>query len=257
MCELRTAADRYTSLGWQLVAVQGKIPRLGWKKPPARHKVDKLLDDPKTTGLAVILGAPSGDLVVRDFDKPEAYELWKTRSPRTGRDAAHRPYGPLTGRLPRLGTMAGAPLVKLSDGELRGNGGIVVLPPSLHASGACYEWINEPDGKPPVITLKELNVDVDLPPHPSTPQDTQAHPSRHKHCLCGIRNFCQFVHFSELAYWPWSTQSVPVQSGQGPAQVPAEGHARDRAPGNRQAVACACVAIHFERKPSPIPPGKS
>jgi hypothetical protein len=123
MSDLRSAADHYRTLGWQLVPVQGKRPRLGWESPPTWHQVEKVIADSKTTGIAVILGAPSGDLVARDFDEPDAYERWKSEHPdltkllpiaRTGRpEGGYHVYG----------TMVGAPLLKFADGELRGSGG--------------------------------------------------------------------------------------------------------------------------------------
>ncbi len=184
MCDLRDAARMYCEFGWRLVPVDGKKPRMFWKSPPSWDQMAPLWDDPETTGLAVILGKLSGNLVVRDFDKPEAFERWKQEYPdlaltlpivRTGRpEGGYHVYG----------TMPDAPLLKLSDGELRGNGAIVVLPPSLHPSGLRYEWINPPTGRPALVSCLELNVFSDsasLPSRPKAdaciPKQTQVNPS--------------------------------------------------------------------------------
>jgi hypothetical protein len=43
--------------------------------------MERFWDDPSTTGLAVILGAPSGNLIARDFDRLGAYERWRDEHP--------------------------------------------------------------------------------------------------------------------------------------------------------------------------------
>ena len=81
MSELLRAAEQYREFGWQLVPVDGKKPRMCWKIPPNWDKMTPHWRDPGTTGLAVILGAMSGDLVVRDFDESEAFDRWKQDYP--------------------------------------------------------------------------------------------------------------------------------------------------------------------------------
>jgi hypothetical protein len=181
MSDLRVAAETYRELGWQVVPVVDKRPRVNWKNPPSRDRVEPFWDDPATTGLAVILGAPSGDLVVRDFDKPEAFDQWKEEHPDLAQVLPIARTGRPGGGYHAYGTLPEAPLLKLKDGELRGNGAIVVLPPSLHHSGSRYEWINPPCGQPRLVTMEELHVISDSGLHPSppqaTPKQTQANPS--------------------------------------------------------------------------------
>lgn len=43
-------------------------------------------------------------------------------------------------------------------GELRGNGAFVVAPPSIHPSGAVYEWIAAPLGKLQSLNLRDLDL---------------------------------------------------------------------------------------------------
>ena len=148
--DLREAATRYRELGWRVVPVIGKQPRCPWKKRLPNYKIDALFDDPETTGVAVVLGSPSGNLVAMDFDSLVAFERWRdlnselaeklptSRTPRPGRHVFARTAAP--GKVQYLGV-----------GEFRGGGGIVVLPPSLHHSGNQYEWLIEPFGEIPVI----------------------------------------------------------------------------------------------------------
>jgi hypothetical protein len=180
--DLRAAAELARTLGWEIVPVIGKKPRVMWRQPPAHYKVDKLLDDPETTGLAVVLGQRSGGLVARDFDQRDAYEQWKLDQPELARTLPTSRTGRPEGGYHVYATMHGAPLVRRSDGELRGNGGIVVMPPSVHPSGSRYEWINLPKVTPLEVTLEQLNVFVSESAHSHTAhadtKQTQAEPEQ-------------------------------------------------------------------------------
>jgi hypothetical protein len=148
--DLRAAAATYWDLGWAVLPVNGKIARIRWKQAPARHRVERLLDDPRTTGLALILGEPSGNIVARDFDAPASYERWRTQHPILAEVLP-------TSETPRPGHHVLARAVSpcqttvLSDGELRSHGAYVVIPPSSHPNGQCYRWIIEPSREIPEV----------------------------------------------------------------------------------------------------------
>jgi hypothetical protein len=78
--------------------------------------------------------------------------------------------------------MPDAPLLKLEDGELRGNGAIVVLPPSLHESGANYQWLNPPRAQLTVVSPSQLDAYSDARLYTcrvqADPEQIQADPSR-------------------------------------------------------------------------------
>ena len=105
-------------------------------------------------GVGVILGAVSGNLYVRDFDKLSAYDQWSTTHPQ------------LANTQPTVATMRPGMHVyctsanrlktqEFDDGELRGNGSYVVAPPSRHPDGGCYSWrIPLGDGIPTVDPVK-------------------------------------------------------------------------------------------------------
>src|SRR5262245_60791720 len=83
---LREAEELYASLGWTTIPVRHKKPRVRkWRPAPPRETLARFWDDPETTGLAVVLGAPSGNLVVRDFDRLENYERWQAENPELAR----------------------------------------------------------------------------------------------------------------------------------------------------------------------------
>lgn len=133
----------------------GKRPCLDWKVPPTWERMEPYWDNPRTTGLAVILGAVSGNLSARDFDRLDSYERWRDEhpdlaavlptvwTPRPGRHLFKRTAGPCRTQ-------------RFDDGELRGHRGIVVLPPSRHPGGQCYVWAIDPGQEIPLVEPTKL-----------------------------------------------------------------------------------------------------
>jgi hypothetical protein len=92
-------------------------------------------DDRRNIG--IVCGQVSGNLVVVDFDDFGAYIDWleaadppSTLTINTGGGGVHCYYR-VTGEVPGNH--------KLVGGDLRGEGGQVVAPPSVHLTGKCYE----------------------------------------------------------------------------------------------------------------------
>jgi hypothetical protein len=110
------------------------------KRAPRAEDLNRMFRGRGITGVAVVLGPVSGNLYGRDFDDKESYWCW----------AAHHP--DLATILPTVETPRGfhvyfrslEPLgiVVLGDGEQRGIGGYLVLPPSLHPCGERYRWLH-------------------------------------------------------------------------------------------------------------------
>jgi len=126
-------------------------------KRPTEATLRRWFSPDKKLGLAVVLGAVSGGLCCRDFDRLDAFEAWEAAHPEL---AATLPQS-ITSRgrhvffrcLPEVITSAspnGATIVDFGDGELRG-GGLAVLPPSVHESGHVYAWQIEPSDSIPMI----------------------------------------------------------------------------------------------------------
>lgn len=103
--------------------------------------------------MAVVTGAVSGDLVVRDFDVEGAYARWQQAHPEAARifptvrtARGHHVYA--------RGQVDGTKVH--SDGELRACGVYVLAPPSVHPSGAFYSWVVPLDDEIPNVNLAAI-----------------------------------------------------------------------------------------------------
>jgi hypothetical protein len=154
--DCRGAALEYLARGWSVIPVEprGKRPLVAWlefqDRLPSPAEVARWFDRWPEANVGIVTGVVSG-LVVLDVDARHggAQSL-------VGLESAHGP-------LPRTVTVAtgggGRHLyfsypgdvvhnkVGLAPGiDLRGDGGCVVAPPSLHPGGRRYAW--EPGGAP-------------------------------------------------------------------------------------------------------------
>jgi hypothetical protein len=144
------AALDYLALGWSVVPVRAKEkrPLIAWQvyqqQRPSADEVRAWFARWPQANVAVVTGAISG-LVVLDVD------------PQHGGDESlarlEREYGPLPATVEAISGGAGRHLyfahpgghvhnrVGLAPGiDLRGDGGVIVTPPSLHPSGRRYAW---------------------------------------------------------------------------------------------------------------------
>lgn len=154
-------AERYYELGWSLVPIapNSKKPIIGWQRfQNERMGLNELADFiAKDAGIGIVLGKISGNLVVRDFDNAEAYNAWRAS------------FEVLAQVLPTVQTHRGFHVYcrvedpggtkKFSDGELRGNGSIIVAPPTPHPiSKLPYRWFMEPSALMPVLPLADTGL---------------------------------------------------------------------------------------------------
>jgi hypothetical protein len=158
---LKAALD-YGRLGWSVIPIEsrGKRPLIRWQVYQHRHpdttEVATWFQRWPDANIAVVTGIGSG-LVVLDLD------------PRHGADASlqqlERKYGPIAKTVEARTGGGGRHLyfahtrdmlhnrVGIAPGvDLRGDGGYVVAPPSVHASGEPYRW----DCSPVVCPLAPL-----------------------------------------------------------------------------------------------------
>ena len=167
---LREAALGYAHRGWRVFPLHGivngtctcgrKDCSSPGKHPLVRRGLYEATTDPKKiqswwrrwrcANVGIATGAVSG-VVVIDIDLPAAFEslarlieakLPTTLTGLTGGGGVHLIYsssdealGNSAGRLPGL---AG----ELPGLDLRGNGGYIVAPPSVHRSRGVYEWLD-------------------------------------------------------------------------------------------------------------------
>jgi len=120
--------------------------------------------------LAIVCGDVSGSLVVRDFDRFDVYDRWADEYPELARTLPTVE----TNRGRHVYGRAKSPprIVTLDDGELRGNGGYVLAPPSIHPNGQIYRWINPLNGELPPIDLIQVGL---LPCDTEDAADTGVH----------------------------------------------------------------------------------
>lgn len=153
-------ARAYAARGWSVLPVKGKRAACPWRALQSRPATDadlrRWFSDTQITGLAVICGAVSGGLCVRDFDIQAAYDRWALDHPALARS------------LPTVKTARGAHvyfrspettrIIDKGDGELRG-AGYCLLPPSTHPSGVVYRWaVPLPEGELPVVQPEESGL---------------------------------------------------------------------------------------------------
>lgn len=166
------AAVELAGRGWSVVPV--KRERHGNKKPPCLNKVEHLhttamspeearrcfeehAQHPDFIGVGIFCGSVSGGLYVRDFDTKESYEAWKKKHPE------------LAKTLPTVATARGFHVYARSsgpelrtrcfeDGEAKGAGTYVLVPPSVHPTGVPYEWIVPLGETVPLVDLEAAGL---------------------------------------------------------------------------------------------------
>lgn len=154
------AARSYLARGWSVVPVQSRSKRPLIKWEPLQHSRPKAKDVSAwfrrwpDANVAVVTGEISG-LVVLDVD------------PRHGGDDSlidlERRYGPLPATVESITGGGGRHVYFLHPGgvlrnraglaagiDLRGDGGMIIAPPSVHPNGRRYEWevSHHPDDTP-------------------------------------------------------------------------------------------------------------
>lgn len=141
-------ALRYYEMGLTPIPVAHgtKKPLVEWKKyqkeRPTREQIIEWFNVKDPVNIATICGSVSNNFVAIDFDDPEQYprifkkEEIEAKTPvvRTHRgfQLYFRNNKPVdTFKIPELSL------------EIRGNGAIVVMPPSLHPEGSQYHYVND------------------------------------------------------------------------------------------------------------------
>jgi Bifunctional DNA primase/polymerase, N-terminal/Primase C terminal 1 (PriCT-1) len=141
---VQAAALEYCGLGWRVFALNGKTPLAGSRGcKDASDDPSTIASWPENCNVGIATG---GDLVVLDVDEDggdtlaelerEQGELPETVSAVTGGGQHYY----FASRAP-IRNSAG----KLGGGlDVRGEGGYVVAPPSVHPGGRTYAWDNPP-----------------------------------------------------------------------------------------------------------------
>jgi Bifunctional DNA primase/polymerase, N-terminal/Primase C terminal 1 (PriCT-1) len=179
---IKEAIDGYTARGWSIIPIRtgDKRPLVRWEEFQYRRasveQVRAWFSDWPEAGVGIVTGSLSG-LVVLDIDfrhdgetslerlQQQHARLPATLECRSGGGGRHL-YFAHPGGLVRN-------QVGLAPGvDLRGDGGYVVAPPSLHASGRRYAWVEDrtPDNLPlaalPEWVLRQANDEPARLGHP-------------------------------------------------------------------------------------------
>jgi hypothetical protein len=153
MSVLLEAAREYRARNLAVIPVgQDKHPLVEWKRYqdelPHLDQVDEWWFKFPSANVGTVTGKISG-LVVLDADGPQGLASLKALGTpaTTWVSLTGRPEGGWQQffRHPGNGTTIGNRAGLRSGLDVRGDGGFVVLPPSLHASGRRYEWLTPPD----------------------------------------------------------------------------------------------------------------
>lgn len=162
------AALEYNQRGLAVIPIKraDKTALVGWRgfqlSRPTDDQILEWFAEYPGANLAIITGSVSG-IVVLDIDSPEglriakANGLPKTPAVKTGK-GWHLYFKHPGAKLPNW-------VKKIQDIDLRGDGGYVVAPPSIHENGAIYSWV--PDTADlPFADLPSWVIDLAHPPRP-------------------------------------------------------------------------------------------
>lgn len=132
-------ALHYLSLGFSVIPVgEDKKPLIKWEeyqnRKPSEEEVKKWSFDFKNPNIGIITGSISGIIIVDIEAGGDTTNLPPTVIAKTGGGGFHFYY-----KHPQK-TVKNAVRIK-DKTDIRGDGGYVIAPPSLHKSGNHYEWI--------------------------------------------------------------------------------------------------------------------
>jgi len=169
------AARQLASLGWSVIPASGKRPAGSWKRFQSERADAGQIESWWHTGpepnIAVVTGKIS-DIIVLDIDGEAGFaslaerglELPETVRARTGRGRHY--YFKHPGFVVPNST-AGFGGMELPQVDLRGDGGVVIAPPSVHPDGGRYTWEVAPWEREPAEAPDWLFESPDDDPAPA------------------------------------------------------------------------------------------
>lgn len=165
---LLEAALSYAKLGWSVFPLKPKqkTPLIKWsncqKKPLTQKEITQYWTQWSNANIGLATGEKSGVIVI-DIDSTQGKEVFEaefggipgTVRQKTGKEGAMQ----LFFKHPQDGIRYKNTVRTLTDIDTRGDGGYVVLPPSVHPNGNRYAWIIDPT-EMGLDDLMELPKDV-------------------------------------------------------------------------------------------------
>ena len=156
------AAKEYRRKGLAPIPLkyESKVPLIDWKplqyRLPTEDELDEWFNNGQPSNIGIVCGSISENLVVLDFDN--LGQQWEDLLDRVEQRYGKRIYdltpvvGTDKGFHVYLQTKAPASSHKLDGIDIKGEGGYVVAPPSVHPSGVVYQFVN-----PEVIEILEID----------------------------------------------------------------------------------------------------
>ena len=166
--DLLGAMLKYRRQGRSVIPAAGKKPPIDrhgqtmpWRKyqhvPPSESTIRSWLAPGRfpgpITGILLVCGVPLRYEVARDWDKRPPKDEWSESHP----DLTHICPTVWTPRGGHVHFRADVGVIEGDDGELKGRGGMVLMPPSLHPDGSRYRW-EVPDGELPKLDPKAAGL---------------------------------------------------------------------------------------------------
>ncbi len=159
---LQTALD-LLSEGISVIPIQArsKIPALkSWKEYQDRLPTEAEAREWFSNGdknIAVVCGAVSGNLTVFDFDQVKAAKKWaaKYRSLVSGAPIVK----PSRGWHVWIRTDQPVPCSRGEGFDIKGEGGYIIIPPSIHPSGIQYKLVKGDLAKIPLVEVELLGLE--------------------------------------------------------------------------------------------------
>ena len=174
--------------GWCCIPCEPRSKKalIAWKpyqeRLPDEQELHDFFSGYADRNLAIVTGEVSSRLLVLDFDNLSLFDEWffkrfrkASLSVTTGKGVhiyfklADGEAAPVNGKFQIKGQNAG---------DIRYNGGYVLAPPSIHPSGARYQWLAAP-----LLTVKFADLKLERPekkndppsPPPVTPENGNIH----------------------------------------------------------------------------------
>jgi Bifunctional DNA primase/polymerase, N-terminal len=232
--------SEYEKLGLSLVPLgERKLPTINLKRLPRlqkgesfswlplqkqpltreewRHVVRGL---PKPLRIGVVFQADPS-LFVLDFDYPDLYSHWASQHPQLARTATVATG--IKGANEKRGRHCWFRIENppewrpngksfkvngLKAGEIKGFGGLIVVPPSVHSTGVSYEWLaplSEALSVPSIWSLG-VQIDVKIAPMPGVPR-----PVRLQGDGFDLRDWAQAIGAKTSA--GWYLAKCPIHNG--------------------------------------------
>jgi len=147
-------AKLYLSQGLSVIPLHfgTKEPIIPWKefqeRLPTEEELRKWFESGEWRNIAIVCGKISNNLVVLDFDSLELFEKFIESIPEELKEKLRKTWAVLTGKgvhvYVRVKNLDLLKTRRFEGIDVKGEGGYVVAPPSLHPSGKLYEFIKSP-----------------------------------------------------------------------------------------------------------------